>query len=228
MNSGEPEHDTPAPSSEDLDVSGPVRKVAVFDFDGTITRRDTLVPFLYRAAGPARLAAAVIGASPRLVAGLRSPRHRDTAKEVVLRSLLRGRVAEEMREHGRRYAADLPRLFRRDTLDAIEQRRADGADLVIVSASIDFYLRPIAADLGIDHLICVTMEEGSDGRLTGTLVGTNVRKGEKAVRLRAWLDETTPAGTSVELWAYGDSDGDSELLAMADHPRWVGRRSRRA
>jgi phosphoserine phosphatase len=44
-------------------------------------------------------------------------------------------------------------------------------------------------------------------------------------RLQAWLDARFGPGADVELWAYGDSPGDAELLAMADHPTWVGRRA---
>ena len=57
--------------------------------------------------------------------------------------------------------------------------------------------------------------------LTGALSGANVRKAEKARRLSDWLRRRRP----YELWAYGDSSGDDELLAMADHPTWIGRRA---
>ncbi len=46
-------------------------------------------------------------------------------------------------------------------------------------------------------------------------------------RLREWLHGTFGPGTAVELWAYGDSSGDEELLTAADHPTWVGRRASR-
>ena len=69
----------------------------------------------------------------------------------------------------------------------------------------------------------VELEVGADGALTGALVGPNVRGPEKEVRLRAWLDGDEPD----LLWAYGNSSGDRELLAMADVPVWVDRRSHR-
>jgi phosphatidylglycerophosphatase C len=61
----------------------------------------------------------------------------------------------------------------------------------------------------------------TDDRFTGVLEGGNVRGPEKVRRLRDWLG-TEPA----EVWAYGDSSGDRELLAFADHARRVGRRAR--
>jgi phosphatidylglycerophosphatase C len=60
------------------------------------------------------------------------------------------------------------------------------------------------------------LERGRNGRLTGRLVGANCRGAEKARRTREWLRANGLAG--AELWAYGDSSGDDELLALADHP----------
>jgi phosphatidylglycerophosphatase C len=57
--------------------------------------------------------------------------------------------------------------------------------------------------------------------LTGRLDGLNVRASQKALRLAEILGPGP-----VELWAYGDSAGDREMLAMADHPTLVGRRDR--
>jgi phosphoserine phosphatase len=65
------------------------------------------------------------------------------------------------------------------------------------------------------------LERDSGGRLTGRLVGENCRGREKELRLRAWL--AANGLEDAELWAYGDSAGDAELLAGADHPVWVGR-----
>ena len=58
--------------------------------------------------------------------------------------------------------------------------------------------------------------------------GANCRGPQKVVRLRAWLDARYGDDIDVELWAYGDSSGDEELLAFADHPTWIGKRARRA
>lgn len=199
----------------------PLRGVAAFDFDETITERDTLVPFLTFVAGRRKLAQALARHAPLGAQGLRSTAMRDTFKEQVLASLLRDRELADVEAAGLAYARTLPRGFRRASLERIAHHRRSGHDLVIVSASLVYYLRPIAADLGFHHVIAVDMETDANGRLTGALVGPNVRKAEKAVRLTAWL-----ADTPYELWAYGDSSGDVEMLAMAHHPTWVGRRAK--
>ena len=192
------------------------RPVAAFDFDGTITRRDTLVPFLATVVGWPRVGLAATRHAPAF-------RDRDLAKERVLRDVLRGRAEDELSHHGDRYVERLRTELRPDVLERIEFHRGAGHELVIVSASLVYYLRPIAAELGFDAVIGVEMDADPSGRLTGELARPNVRAEQKAVRLREWFDDR-PA---TELWAYGNSSGDEALLAMADHPMWIGKRADR-
>lgn len=207
----------------------PGRRIAAFDFDGTLTQRDTLLPFLVHVCGAQRVARAVAKVAPvaararvgRLEAELH---HRDVVKERLLAELLGGRRASWLDEAGLAYAQTLPGRLRAPLAAQVAWHRSSGHELVIVSASLGAYLRPFAAAEGFDHVIAVELEVGSDGLLTGALVGPNVRGAEKAVRLRRWLDGDEPD----LLWAYGNSTGDTELLAMADVPVWVDRRSHRA
>jgi phosphatidylglycerophosphatase C len=118
---------------------------------------------------------------------------------------------------GADFARTLPARLRPELVDQLTWHRQQGHEVVLVSASLLAYLQPFATDHGIDHVIAVGLEVGADGRLTGDLTGPNVRGPEKAVRLRAWLDDEPPA----HLWAYGNSSGDTELLAMADVPVWI-------
>ena len=68
---------------------------------------------------------------------------------------------------------------------------------------------------GFDHVIAVELASES-GLLSGEISGNNIRGPEKARRLRQWIGPT-----DVEIWAYGNSSGDKEMLSMADHSRWV-------
>jgi phosphatidylglycerophosphatase C len=94
-----------------------------------------------------------------------------------------------------------------------------GHEVVVVSASLQLYLGPLGHRLGVDAVLATELAVGADGRLTGALAGANVRGAEKVRRLRNWL-----GGSPCELWAYGDSSGDNELLAAADHGWRVSRR----
>jgi phosphatidylglycerophosphatase C len=91
--------------------------------------------------------------------------------------------------------------------------------VILASASLEAYLRPLGGLLDVDDVVCTTLEQGPNGRLTGRLVGGNCRGVEKARRVRAWLESSGRA--DAELWAYGDSPGDRPLLETADHAVWV-------
>lgn len=195
--------------------------VAAFDFDGTLTRRDTLFGFVATAAGPLRLAATALRAGPSMVRGALDDDHRDSAKEQAVGTALRGRTIDQLRQTGERYAATLPRRYREDTLLALREHQRRGHFTVIVSASLVYYLEPAAAALGIDAVIGVSLDADSSGRVTGRLNGANVRAEEKVRRLEALLSERFGDAHSVELWAYGNSQGDAALLDRADHATWV-------
>jgi phosphatidylglycerophosphatase C len=197
--------------------------IAAFDFDGTLARRDTLVPFLRRARGTWRLVGATIGAALG-PAGRR--RDRDLLKIAVIGRLFRGVPAAELRAQGEAYVPTLVELLRPELVERVRWHREQGHAVVIVSASLGAYLRPLAERLDLDAALAVELVEGADGLLTGALVGDlNTRGPEKVSRLRAWAAERLGPDATFELWAYGDSSGDEELLALADHATWVGRRA---
>jgi phosphatidylglycerophosphatase C len=194
--------------------------VASFDFDGTLTRRDTLVPFLRRARGPWPIVRAAIAA--------RGARGRDAFKVALVGRLFRGWPAERLDTLGHAYVPTLLAALRPGSRERVDWHRRRGHAVVIISASLGAYLRPLADHLGIDDALAVELVADAAGKLTGEVVGgLNNRGPEKVARLRAWVDGRFGPGTDVSLWAYGDSSGDAELLAMADHPTWIGRRAPR-
>jgi phosphatidylglycerophosphatase C len=206
----------------------PDRRIAAFDFDGTLTRRDTLLPFLVRACGSLAVARAVSRVAP-VAARARVSRleaevhHRDATKAALLHALLAGRDAAWFAEAGRSYAQTLGARVRPEMADQVAWHRDHGHELVIVSASLLTYLGPFAEEQGFDHVIAVEMEVDDAGRLTGNMTGPNVRGPEKVVRLRHWLDGSHPE----VLWGYGNSSGDEQLLQIAHIPVWVNRRAER-
>jgi phosphatidylglycerophosphatase C len=106
------------------------------------------------------------------------------------------------------------------TRERLRWHAEQGHEVVLVSASLDVYLAEVTRRLGANALLCTTLEV-DDGKVTGRLIGGNCRGPEKAKRLRTHLGDA-PAS----IWAYGDSSGDRELLAMADHRFRVTRRGR--
>ncbi len=187
--------------------------VAAFDFDRTLIEGDSFVPFLATVLGRRAVAAAVVRSAPALGLGAR----RDVMKAALIARLLRGYPYTELQEQGEAFARQLSERVRLPMTERLDWHRDRGHRLVLVSASLEVYLVPLGNQVGFHGILATSLEVDEDGRLTGRLNGANVRRAEKAARLRLWLGQELD-GARYELWAYGDSAGDKELLAMADHP----------
>ena len=195
--------------------------VAAFDVDRTLTTRDTFAPFLREAGGAFRFAVASAAVAPRVVLVLIGRANRDDVKRRMVRRLLAGRPLSEIERFGAAHARRIEqRWLRTDTAARLRWHQREGHRTVLVSASLRAYLVPLGAALGVDGVLCTDLAVDGD-RVTGELAGENCRGPEKAARLLAWAGGRKPA----VLWAYGDSAGDDELLALADRAVRV-RRSR--
>ena len=197
--------------------------VAAFDFDGTLSSRDNVVPFLRWVAGTRATAEAFTAAAANLGRAGRTRWTRDEMKAELVRRLLGGRYAAEIDAVARAFGEEiLQRRLRSEAVERADWHRTQGHRLVIVSASFGAYLRPVAERLRFDAVLATELEVGDDGCLTGRLAGANVRGAEKARRLDEWLE-----GSTAFIWAYGDSSGDRELWARADRAVRLGRRAHR-
>lgn len=194
--------------------------VAAFDFDATLTRRDTVVPFLRLLASRRRIGGGVAMRSVRTFQAL-ARRDRHLLRSVVTEVVFAGRpIAEVDRlaaDYGERLVGE---ALRDDTVARLRWHLDHGHLVVIVSASYEQYVRRVGEHLGVDGVLATRLDV-VDGRCTGRLDGPNCRGAEKVRRLEAWLGIRELARPDITLWAYGDSSGDRELLAWADHPVWT-------
>lgn len=190
--------------------------VAAFDFDGTLIAGDSFLPFLVRAVGLRALGGAVVISGPALFRAF-GRGSRDATKAAVLARLLQGYPHDRFILLGEEYGEQLARRIRPAMVERLAWHREQGHRRVIVSASLEAYLAPVGRHLGFDAVLATGLEVNDEGLLTGRLLGANVRRAEKSARLEHWLGRELD-GRERELWAYGDSVGDRELLAMADHP----------
>jgi phosphatidylglycerophosphatase C len=197
--------------------------VVAFDFDGTLSTRDNFVPFLRRVAGtPATVRAFATGAA-RVAKTGRSHWSRNAMKAELLDQLFGERNAADLEDTARTFADDVVAShLRGEAVERADWHRTQGHRIVIVSASLAVYLRPIAERLRVDAVLATELEVDDAGRLTGRMDGENVRGPEKARRLDAWIAESLPGATPF-VWAYGDSSGDTELWARADRAVRLGR-----
>lgn len=200
-----------------------IERVAAFDVDGTLTTKDCVVPFLRRVAPRHRLAIRLLRHPVTLGRdGMR--RDRDALKAASAAAAFAGVSRDVVDSEATRFARHVyDHGLRRDVVERLDEHRAAGDTVLLVSASFEVYLRPLADLLGVDDVLAARLEVGCDDRLTGRLLGANCRGPEKVLRLHAWLDEHAGGRSAVHLTAYGDSLGDRELLADADDAQWVGR-----
>jgi phosphatidylglycerophosphatase C len=191
----------------------PFRPLVAFDFDGTLTWRDSFRAFLAWRSGGARYIQGLARLAPALIAYARD-RERGALKAAMVREFLAGLSPEELAESAERFASQTARgLLRPDAVRAWRRWRDADARLLIVTAAPEILIAPFGRGLGAETVIGTRLQLSPDGRIAGPLDGPNCRGPEKVVRLQAMF------GEAVRLEAaYGDSDGDTAMLAIADQP----------
>lgn len=196
-------------------TAGARPQVAAFDVDGTLTVRDCVRPFLLRVGGWSGVGRALVR-RPGTALAAAVHRDRDRFKELMVGGVLRGRPIAQVEALGERFADEVAAdWLRADTVARLRWHQRMGHRIVLVSASLSPYLRPLGRRLGVDGVLCAEPLREGDHFADG-LDGANCRAAEKVRRLDAWLSATGLQQATI--WAYGDSAGDRELLARADHP----------
>ncbi len=99
-------------------------------------------------------------------------------------------------------------------MERLHWHKQQGHDCILVSASLELYLVPWAKRHGFQDILASRLEIDQKGRVTGQLIGKNCWGAEKRRRLIELLGPQK----YYQLYAYGDSRGDQELLEIADYP----------
>jgi phosphatidylglycerophosphatase C len=192
--------------------------VAVFDLDGTLTWRDTLLPFLtgYALRHPSRLP--TLWRLPLAIAGYLGSPDRGLLKSRAIRAVMGGDRRSTVEAWTEAFVGSLKRrrVFRPAALAAVEAHRAAGDHLVLLSASPDLYVPAIGRLLGFERTLCTEVEwrhnVSEEDRLDGALRTPNRRDEEKS-RCLAWLRTEYP---KLPVVAYGNSRSDIPHLREAD------------
>lgn len=197
------------------------RPVAFFDFDGTLTAKDSLLPFLAFVRGP-KLALDLVAVLPQLLGYAMGILDNRRAKEAVLKRTLAGLPLERLAAYGREFArAKIPALLCQDGLARLRAHQNQGHLCVLVSASLEVYLKPWAYASGFSFCLASRLETDAKGLVTGHLKGGNCYGQEKVYRIQRLLARL---GKPPKTYAYGDSKGDKPMLDYVEEANWVKRR----
>ena len=189
-----------------------MRQIVAFDFDGTLTTKDTLLAFIRYACGSWAFAMGFLRYAPQLVLMKLGLYPNWKAKQKVFAHFFKGMKIEAFDDLCQRFANDHQHLLRSQGIKALMEAQDDGAEVVIVSASIDNWVQPFFADV----TVLGTQIEVENGLLTGRFLTNNCYGQEKVNRILARY----PNREDYRLTAYGDSRGDKELLAFADEAHY--------
>lgn len=188
------------------------KSIAFFDFDGTITRRDSLAVFMRFTHGETGFLLGLLPVLPAIMAFKAGLMDRQISKEKLLSSFYRGWDAEKFVMTADKFAREvIPGLIRPAAAERLAWHRSQGHETVIVSASPEQWIGPWSQDQGFDFLS--TKLQVSNGRITGRIDGHNCHGEEKVRRIRAHFN----LERYDDVYAYGDSSGDKPMLSLATH-----------
>ena len=195
------------------------RTLAIFDLDGTITRRDSLLPFVagYVWRHPSRWWRLPLCLSP-LVRYALGETDRGKLKGQIIQCTLGGLSKSALAPWRQTFTQRLlARGLYAEALVCIAAHRRTQAYCVLLSASPDLYVPAIADALGFDECICTELRWRGDDTLDGELLSTNRRGAEKARCVAELMAEHRP----LLSYAYGNSTADLEHLQMVSSGTYV-------
>jgi phosphatidylglycerophosphatase C len=188
------------------------RPIAAFDVDGTLTWTDSFMLFLRFVRGRWGFVSRIISLAPVFLAYVLRMRDRDATKNLLMSAFLKGISEPRYRQYCEDFArAAYPIIARPDALARLNSHLGVRDEVVLVSASLEGYLIPWARTLGVETVLA-TQVIVQNGILTGMMAGSNCRCEQKVARIKARF------GDAQLVAAYGDSRGDTEMLAASQNP----------
>lgn len=184
--------------------------LVLFDFDGTLTKKDTFIEFIKFCKGQYQFLLGILILSPVMVAFKLRLIPNWRAKEILFGFFFKGISQKEFQKKGKEFASEiLPSLIRASTEKCVEHYKSAGFRMVIVTASAEEWIRPWASARGISEIISTTWEV-NNGIITGKISGQNCYGMQKRKRIESEIDLSKYKTIVV----YGDTSGDREMLEL--------------
>ncbi|MCF6339182.1 MAG: haloacid dehalogenase-like hydrolase [Sulfurimonas sp.] len=192
--------------------------LALFDFDGTLTKKDSLNEFLKHSVDTQTYLQNMLRFAPFFILWQLSLISNSTAKQHLLKMFFKDTNKDEFEKLAKEYSlTKIDSILRKDRFEILQKHKQDGDRVVIVSASLQSWLQPWC-DKNKIELLC-TQLEFIDGKVTGKFLTPNCSGLEKVNRIKEFLD----LNMYETIYAYGDSSGDVQMLDIADFGIHYGR-----
>lgn len=188
--------------------------IAFFDFDGTLTRKDTFGDFAKFALGKWKFYKACLLATPIILKWKLGLTSNSKAKEHLFSKLFRGVSYFTFNQFCQKYSHRINQIIRPEVYSKLIEHQQNNHKTVIVSASISDWIKPWAESIGISDVLATEIEIDTTGKLTGHFKIPNCHGKEKVNRILQHF----PDIATHQTWAYGDSKGDDHMLSIVNHP----------
>lgn len=185
--------------------------LALFDFDGTISNRDSFLYFLW-SVNSKKMIRTCVSSLPGIVLYLAKSDPGTSLKEAFLTKMLAGHQFNALKKRADDYCSRLlPGIIRDGFWPCLQRHQSAGDSIYIVSASPRFMLEPWCRRHQL-KLIGTELETDAHGCLTGKLAGNNCKGVEKVERIVSEIN----LEKYVSISAYGDTPSDQPMLELAD------------
>ncbi len=188
------------------------RSIAAFDFDGTLTTRDSFLAFIRYACGKWRYYAGFALYAPMLLLMLARLYPHDRAKQRLFSHFFKGWQHDRFAALAREFSTEIDKMRNHPVINRLQEHVARGDTVYIVSASLPEWIEPWCSQLGVNAVLATEIQVNSEGLITGRFKTRNCYGAEKVARLL----QVEPNRWQYILHAYGDSAGDKEMIAFAD------------
>ena len=193
------------------------KNLALFDFDGTLCTKDSFTGFIFYALSKRHIVKQGLKLLPWIQAYYLNVYPAHAMRPKLFYGMFKDTDYAEIKKIAEEYAQHLIQELNPKFMQQLQLHQALGHDVVLVSASVDLYLKPLCQLLGID-LIC-TEAEVRESRLTGHYQSADCSRMEKKTR----ISQQYPIAEYVSIYAYGNSEEDLEMFSLAQYTYMVGR-----
>lgn len=189
------------------------RCIAVFDLDGTLTTKDTLLEFIKFACGVPRFYWGFLLFCPILILMKLHLFPNWKAKQMFFSHFFKGWEYNDFKAKGQLFANEIEKMENRKMLEKLNDHLNHSDVVYVISASIFEWVQPWCEKIGVSRVLATQIEVDANGIISGRFATKNCYGKEKVRRLL----EVEPERHSYILYAYGDSRGDKEMIAFSDY-----------